>query len=171
MQPGQGEWLTRIQDACSFYEHADGEARADLRTRPRNDLWAKLDARRTANCDGMPDGESGAPRFAIRYWSGRNWDEPNLFRIAHPSTIEQGGFIRVGGIKHQIEDGQNGFLVDSSGEAAERIVRLVKDQLRERLGERARETVRRRFLIPRLLEDWLDLITSFEAHFLLARGR
>ena len=78
---------------------------------------------------------------------------------------------RVGGIKHQIEDGQNGFLVDSSGEAAERIVRLVKDQLRERLGERARETVRRRFLMSRLMEDWLDLITSFESHFLLGRGR
>jgi trehalose synthase len=54
---------------------------------------------------------------------------------------------RVGGIKHQIEDGQNGFLVNSTAEAAERIVRLVKDhKLRERLGERARETVRRRFL-------------------------
>ena len=79
---------------------------------------------------------------------------------------------RVGGIKHQIEDGQNGFLVESTREAAERIVRLLKDRnLRERLGERARETVRRRFLMPRLLEDWLDLITSFEAHFLLARGR
>jgi len=79
---------------------------------------------------------------------------------------------RVGGIKHQVEDGQNGFLVDSTEEAAERIVRLLKDhKLRERLGERARETVRRRFLMPRLMEDWLDLITSFEAHFLLARNR
>jgi len=38
----------------------------------------------------MPDGESGAPRFAIRYWSGQNWDEPNLVHIAHPGTIEQG---------------------------------------------------------------------------------
>ena len=31
MQAGQVEWLTRFQDAWSFYEHADGEARADLR--------------------------------------------------------------------------------------------------------------------------------------------
>ena len=38
MQAGQVDWLTRFQDACSFYEHADGEARANLRTRPRNDL-------------------------------------------------------------------------------------------------------------------------------------
>jgi len=31
MQAGQVEWLTRFQDAWSFYERADGEARADLR--------------------------------------------------------------------------------------------------------------------------------------------
>ena len=31
MQAGQVEWLTRFRDAWSFYEHADGEARADLR--------------------------------------------------------------------------------------------------------------------------------------------
>jgi len=33
----------------------------------------------------------------------------------------------VGGIRYQIEDGVNGFLVSSIEEAAERIVRLVKD--------------------------------------------
>jgi trehalose synthase len=72
---------------------------------------------------------------------------------------------RVGGIKHQIEDGHNGFLVDSTEDAAERIVRLVKDhKLRERLGEHARESVRQRFLMPRLVEDWLELITAFVAH-------
>jgi hypothetical protein len=31
MQAGQVEWLTRFQDAWSFYEHADSEAPADLR--------------------------------------------------------------------------------------------------------------------------------------------
>ena len=31
MQAGQVEWLTRFQEAWSFYEHADGEVRADLR--------------------------------------------------------------------------------------------------------------------------------------------
>jgi len=75
---------------------------------------------------------------------------------------------RAGGIKHQIEDGENGFLVDSVEQAAERIVQVIKEhKLRERLGERARESVRRRFLMPRLLEDWLDLITSFETTFRL----
>ena len=75
---------------------------------------------------------------------------------------------RAGGIKHQIEDGENGFLVDSVEQAAERTVQVIKDhKLRERLGERARESVRRRFLMPRLLEDWLGLITSFETTFRL----
>jgi trehalose synthase len=74
----------------------------------------------------------------------------------------------VGGIKHQIEDGVNGFLVDNIEDTAARIVELVKDRvLRERLGSKARESVRRRFLMTRLMEDWLDLIGSFEARFQL----
>ena len=76
----------------------------------------------------------------------------------------------VGGIKHQIEDGVSGFLVNNVEEAAARIVALVKDPvLRERLGRNARETVRRRFLMTRLMEDWLDLIGSFEARFQLKK--
>jgi len=75
---------------------------------------------------------------------------------------------KVGGIKHQIEDGVSGFLVENVEEAAERIVQLVKDvDLRRRLGERAKESVRQRYLMPRLMEDWLDLIGSFETVFQL----
>jgi trehalose synthase len=81
-------------------------------------------------------------------------------------TVVTGG--SAGGIKHQIEDGENGFLVDSVEQAAERIVQVIKDhKLRERLGARAKESVRRRFLMPRLLEDWFGLITSFETTFRL----
>ena len=81
-------------------------------------------------------------------------------------TVVIGG--RAGGIKHQIEDGENGFLVDNVEQAAERIVQVIKDhKLRERLGARAKESVRRRFLMPRLLEDWFGLITSFETTFRL----
>lgn len=77
----------------------------------------------------------------------------------------------VGGIRHQIRDGENGFLVATVEQAAERIVQVVKDpKLRQRLGDRARETVRERFLLTRLMEDWLDLIGAFEARFLL-RGQ
>ena len=75
----------------------------------------------------------------------------------------------VGGIRHQIEDGVNGFLVDSVEDAASRIVQLLKDpQLRNVMGHRARESVRSKFLMTRLMEDWLDLIGSFEAHFTLS---
>jgi trehalose synthase len=73
---------------------------------------------------------------------------------------------RVGGIRHQIEDGVNGFLVESVEQAAERIVRLVRDpDLRRRLGAQARKTVQERFLMTRLMEDWLDLLGSFEPRF------
>lgn len=75
---------------------------------------------------------------------------------------------KVGGIRHQIEDGVNGFLVESVEQAAERIVQILKDPgLREKLGKRAKESVRERFLMTRLMEDWLDLIGSFEASFRL----
>lgn len=75
---------------------------------------------------------------------------------------------RVGGIKHQIEDGVNGFLVENTAQAAERIVQIVKDgKLREQMGTRAKESVRKRFLMTRLMEEWLDLIGSFEANFRL----
>jgi trehalose synthase len=74
----------------------------------------------------------------------------------------------VGGIKHQIVDGVNGYLVNNIEETAARIITLLKDQaLRERLGRAARESVREQFLMTRLMEDWLDLIGSFEARFQL----
>src|SRR5205085_3206385 len=65
----------------------------------------------------------------------------------------------TGGIRRQIIDGENGFLVDSVEHAAERIVQLVRTpDLRARLGEMARETVRQNFLMSRLLEDWIEII-------------
>jgi trehalose synthase len=76
----------------------------------------------------------------------------------------------VGGIRRQIEDGVNGFLVSSVPEAARRIVQLVEDEgLRKRLGERARQTVRDRFLLVRLLEEYLDLFNSFETVYRLRK--
>jgi trehalose synthase len=75
---------------------------------------------------------------------------------------------KVGGIKHQIEDGVSGFLVETVEEAAERIVQLLNDEkLRRSLGKRAKESVRERFLMSRLMEDWLDLLASFETVFQL----
>lgn len=74
----------------------------------------------------------------------------------------------VGGIKLQIEDGVNGFLVSSVEEASARIIDLVKhhDMARE-MGVKARETVRQKFLLSRYLEQYLDLFNSFETIYKL----
>jgi trehalose synthase len=69
----------------------------------------------------------------------------------------------VGGIPSQIEDGKCGYLLeplDTEG-FADRVVHVLKnpDEGRE-LGRRARETVREKFLITRLLSDYLDMLNS-----------
>ena len=57
----------------------------------------------------------------------------------------------VGGIKAQIEDGETGYLVDSSEECGERIIQLINSpELRSQIGAAAKESVRKRFLMPRL---------------------
>jgi trehalose synthase len=69
----------------------------------------------------------------------------------------------VGGIRHQIKDEWNGFLVNTPDQAAARMVQLLKDpKLRKQIGSRAKESVRQNFLMSRLLEDWLDLLTKYE---------
>lgn len=74
----------------------------------------------------------------------------------------------VGGIRHQIADGENGFLVSSPEQAAARIVEILKDpDLARRLGENARETVRQKFLMTRYMEQYLDLLDGFMPSFRL----
>ncbi len=65
---------------------------------------------------------------------------------------------RVGGIVAQIEDGVTGWLVDSSrecGEACLEVLRAPNAARTRALG--GKEHVRRHFLTPRLLRDWLVL--------------
>jgi len=65
---------------------------------------------------------------------------------------------RTGGIKLQIQNSENGFLVSNSKELVKRIIQLIKNpELAKKLGETARETVKEKFLIPRLLRDYLKL--------------
>jgi len=76
----------------------------------------------------------------------------------------------VGGIRYQIRDGKNGFLVSSPKEAAERIVRLVKDRrLAREMGEKGKESVRKNFLLSGAVERYLDLFNSFETTYRIAR--
>jgi trehalose synthase len=70
---------------------------------------------------------------------------------------------RVGGIPVQIQDGVNGFLVDADDEDgfAERITHLLQDPaLGQKLGASGRESVKKNFLITRLLGDYLDLLND-----------
>src|SRR5215510_11715879 len=65
---------------------------------------------------------------------------------------------RVGGIVTQIADRETGWLVDSSMDCAEACREILADPAgaRER-ALRGKEHVRRHFLTPRLLRDWLSL--------------
>jgi trehalose synthase len=74
----------------------------------------------------------------------------------------------VGGIPAQIEDGVSGFLVSSAKEAADRIVRILKDgRLRDQMGQKARASVAQRFLLTRYFEQYLDLFGAFDTVFRL----
>jgi trehalose synthase len=65
---------------------------------------------------------------------------------------------RVGGIVVQLIDGETGWLVDTPAECAEACREILDDPsgARQR-GLRGKELVRRRYLTPRLLRDWLAL--------------
>jgi len=67
----------------------------------------------------------------------------------------------VGGIPLQITDGESGFLVDSADQAAEACVAVLKDPgLGKHLGRTGKEHVRKHFLMPRLLRDWLKIFND-----------
>ena len=69
----------------------------------------------------------------------------------------------VGGIPLQVLDGKTGFLARPKDydAIAERVLTLLKDRkLAAELGQAGREHVRRNFLMPRLLLDWLKLLAE-----------
>jgi trehalose synthase len=64
----------------------------------------------------------------------------------------------VGGIPLQISDGESGYLVSGVEQCAQRALEILADPaLGKQLGRAGKETVRQRFLTPRLLRDWLEL--------------
>lgn len=69
----------------------------------------------------------------------------------------------VGGIPGQIEDGKNGFLLEPADIKGftDRIVHLLKnpDEAKS-MGLKGQETVRQKFLITRLLSDYLYMLNS-----------
>ena len=65
----------------------------------------------------------------------------------------------VGGITTQIEDRVTGHLVDSPHVCSERALEILADPAEARaMARRGKEHVRRRFLTPRLVRDWLALM-------------
>ncbi|MFX0163279.1 MAG: glycosyltransferase [Candidatus Hodarchaeota archaeon] len=69
----------------------------------------------------------------------------------------------VGGLTLQIKDEENGFLLDPLDKKgfAERIIKILQDpDLAEEMGKKGKETVRKNFLITRLLSDYLDLLND-----------
>jgi len=64
----------------------------------------------------------------------------------------------VGGIPLQVQDGTTGYLVSTPQHCAERSLAILRDpNLGKRLGRAGKEHVRRNFLTPRLLRDWLRI--------------
>ncbi len=69
----------------------------------------------------------------------------------------------VGGIPLQITDGESGFLVSNVEECAQRSLEILADPgLGRYLGRTGKEMVRKRFLMPRLLRDWLALFEELD---------
>jgi trehalose synthase len=67
----------------------------------------------------------------------------------------------VGGIPLQVQDGITGFLVNSPEECADRALRVFREpELGKQLGRAGKEHVRRHFLTPRLLRDWLRIFSD-----------
>jgi len=69
----------------------------------------------------------------------------------------------IGGIPYQIDDGRSGFLVEPQDNKgfAERIIHILQNPDEAKaVGEKAKEKVRKEFLITRLLSDYLDMLNS-----------
>lgn len=65
---------------------------------------------------------------------------------------------KVGGIKLQIQDEENGFLVSTIQEATEKtLYLLLNPEISAEMGKKAKQTVKEKFLTTREIEDYLLL--------------
>jgi trehalose synthase len=72
---------------------------------------------------------------------------------------------RVGGIVDQIQDRETGYLVESVEECARAIKEILETPIEARaMALRGKEFVRRNFLTPRLLRDWLALFNELDGN-------
>ncbi|MBU1159699.1 glycosyltransferase [Patescibacteria group bacterium] len=62
------------------------------------------------------------------------------------------------GIGLQIKNGKNGFLVSSTQEISDLIIKLIENKnLGEKIGASAHKTIKEKFLMPRLILDFLKI--------------
>jgi len=69
----------------------------------------------------------------------------------------------VGGIPMQIEDGNTDFLIQPQDydDDAERVLKIPRDpDLGAELASKGKKHIRAHFLMPRLLLDWLELLSE-----------
>jgi len=119
----------------------------------------------------------GDPDIYLLYFERNNDLEVNAFQtlsdvLVQKSVREGFGLVvtealwkgqpvvggNVGGIPLQIIDEETGFLVSSVEECAEKVLYLLRNREEARkMGAKAREHVRRNFLTPRHLADYLQL--------------
>jgi Glycosyl transferases group 1 len=162
------ETVERIREKSSQVQRsAGGELQFDLlrRRRSRDDFLAHSAHEQPRSSDRIAR-DSGHGGFLLDHEkdaqcaSGRRDRSLRNQEAMWKRTPVIGG--NVGGIRYQIEDGVNGFLVSSIEQAADRIVKLLKDEkLRDAMGKNARATVRDKFLLTRYLEEYLDLFETF----------
>jgi trehalose synthase len=68
---------------------------------------------------------------------------------------------KVGGVPLQVQDGETGYLVSSPSECAQRAIKILQEpDLGKQLGRAGKEHVRKHFLTPRLLRDWLRIFSG-----------
>jgi trehalose synthase len=69
----------------------------------------------------------------------------------------------VGGIPLQVQDGTTGYLVSSAEECADRTLKILREpDLGKTLGRAGKEHVRKHFLTPRLLRDWMGIFKGLQ---------
>jgi trehalose synthase len=67
----------------------------------------------------------------------------------------------VGGIPLQVENGVSGYLVETVEECAQRTLDILRDPaLGKALGRAGKEHVRKHFLMPRYLRDYLRIFSD-----------
>ena len=67
----------------------------------------------------------------------------------------------VGGIPLQVQDGETGYLVSRPRSAPSAPLEILREpELGKRLGRAGKEHVRKHFLTPRLLRDWLRIFSD-----------